>query len=316
MLIPCRNPGGKMEVKKSFYTTVEHPFHIDRVEPVNCNLCGGAEYHELVVEHDFSIRECSRCKLIYVSPQPASEELTQFYEGMYTDASSEDAQIRSLGYVETHLSGVVKASKPDGGRLLEIGCGYGRFLEALAGQSWQITGVDASERALALARLRIPGGDFRVGVIETLDFPPDSFDCIVLIAVLEHVKDPTAVIQRLTRWLAPGGLLLIQVPYIGPFIKLKRFIPRLPIHFEAPRHLFDFSPAILFEYFTRANYTQIRVEIARPYASPTRLGAYLIWAVKAVGLALYYCSGRRYVYPFASAIVVHGVKRLTPGHAT
>ena len=300
--------GGRMQVKKSFYTTLDHSFQIDRVEDVVCNFCQSSRYRQITVELQFGIRQCSDCGLIYVSPQPVHDELTRFYDAMYSEPSGNDAESRSLGHVERHLSGLLAHRRPGGGRLLEIGCGYGRFIESVSGQAWQITAIDASQTALDYARSRVPKAQFRLGTLENLDFPPESQDCIVLIAVLEHVKDPGAAIARLTRWLAPGGLLVIQVPYIGPFLKLKRWLPSIPINFEAPRHLYDFSPGILTQYLRRAGYGAIHAEIARPYASPTRFGAYLIWSVKLVGLALYHLSGRRYIYPFASAIVAHGVK--------
>jgi hypothetical protein len=107
-------------------------------------------------------------------------------------------------------------------------------------------------------------------------------------------------------------LLLIQVPYIGPYLKLKRYLPWLPIHFEAPRHLYDFSPRVLAEYFCRSGLLGLRAEIARPYASPTRFGAALIWCVKGSGLFLYYLTGGRYIHPFCSAIALHGVKSAAP----
>lgn len=132
-----------------------------------------------------------------------------------------------------------------------------------------------------------------------------------MVAVLEHMKSPKDTIERIASWLKPGGLLVVQVPYIAPYIRLKRWVPTLPIFFEAPRHLFDFSPSILQRYFDVSGFGDVQVEISRPYSSPTRLGANLIWAVKAAGLLLYAATLRTYIFPFAGALVAHGLKKRT-----
>lgn len=297
----------KGEIRKSFYTTVSHPFEFERVEAVACNACGGERYRVLGTEHGFAIRECADCGLVYVSPQPVREELARFYDNMYLE-DPETLQAQAPGYVESHLRRIVRRRKPEGGRLLEIGCGYGGFLARMADLPWELHGIEMSRRAAEEARRRVPRADIACTGIEEATFPVGHFDCIVSVAVLEHMKDPRATLRRQAEWLAPGGLLLVQVPHVAPFYRLKQWLPFMPIHFEAPRHLFDFSPRTLPRYLEEAGCRDVRVEIARPYASPSRTGLALIWAVKLPGLALYHATGGRYIYPFAAAIVAHGMK--------
>jgi len=297
-----------MEVKKSFFTTVNHPFEIGRVEDVVCNLCGGDRYSVIGTELDFEIRSCRDCGLVYVSPQPCADELPAFYAGMYADREAGTVSTRSLGHVERHLRSIVNCRCPEGGRLLDIGCGYGRFLASLDPSAWNLNGTEISETAIAHVNETVPAATIHRGLIDDVDFDDASFDAITLVAVLEHVKDPKAALARITRWLAPGGLLLVQVPYVAPFVRAKRFLPMLPIHFEAPRHLYDFSPRTLPRYFREAGISNTEIDIARPYSSVGPMGELMIWGVKAPGLLLHALTGGRYVYPFASAIVVHGFK--------
>jgi len=297
-----------MEVKKSFYTTLNHPFEIGNVEDVSCNLCGSDHYRVTGTELEFEIRTCRDCGLVYVSPQPCADELPAFYAGMYADRESETVAARSLGHVERHLRSIINGRRPEGGRLLDIGCGYGRFLESLADLPWELTGTEISETAMAHVGEAVPSATVHRGLIEDVDFEEHSFDAITMVAVLEHVKDPKATIARITRWLAPGGVLLVQVPYIAPFIRAKRLLPFLPIHFEAPRHLYDFSPRTLPRYFEEAGLRDVKKDIARPFSSVGPAGELLIWAVKAPGIVLHTLTAGRYVYPFSSAIVVHGIK--------
>ena len=166
-----------------------------------------------------------------------------------------------------------------------------------------------SKDALEQARVKLPDATFHRTSMEDAPIAPASQDCVMMIAVLEHLKSPQDALARIHTWLDDGGLVMIQVPYVAPFIKAKRWIPWLPIHFEAPRHLFDFSPSTMKRYLREAGYTDIHIEISRPYSSPTALGAALIWAVKLVGYTFYYATGRRYVYPFSGAILASAVKR-------
>ena len=85
-------------------------------------------------------------------------------------------------------------------------------------------------------------------------------------------------------------------------------MPFVPFGFEAPRHLFDFSPRTLPRFLREAGFEDVRVEVARPYMTHSRLVTALVWAVKAPGLVLYALTGGRWVYPYAAAIVVHARK--------
>lgn len=291
------------KVKRSFFTTLEHVLSVEHVEHVNCNLCGGGRYRVLGNELGFDIRVCHDCGLFYVDPQPTREELPRLYEAMYAGEAEQEAPTRSLGYVERHLRALLVRRRPEGGRLLEVGCGYGSFLKEIEDLPWQLSAIELSERAVHYARSRLPRAVIQQTGIEEAAFPAESQDCVVLIAVLEHAKDPRRVLERVTRWLAPGGLVVVQVPYPGPWARLKRIVPFLPVSFEAPRHLFGFSPKTLRRYLAEAGYAAVDMEIARPYSSPNAFAAGLIWGVKLPGLALWHLTGRRYIYPFASAIV-------------
>lgn len=298
-----------MFVKRSFFTTVEHAFDIQAVEEVNCNLCGASDYAVVTTENDFEIRECRVCALVYVSPQPQSEELEKFYAGMYAEQDGDAPPESSLGYVERHIRRVVRKRVPQGGALLEVGCGRGGFLQVMRDTSFELSAIELDARAAACAREAVPGVSIHESTLEAATVPLASQDAIVAIAVLEHVKDPRVALQKMTDWLKPGGVLVVQVPRVTPFLKLKRWLPGIPIYFEAPRHLFDFSPTTLRRYLEELGYGDIRVEVARPYSSNGLVGLIGIWGIKWVGIVLHRLSGGRYVYPYAGAFVLHAQKQ-------
>jgi 2-polyprenyl-3-methyl-5-hydroxy-6-metoxy-1,4-benzoquinol methylase len=297
------------EVKKSFYTTVDHPFDIKNVEDVVCDFCGSEAFCSIGKELDYDLRQCDKCRLVYINPQPTADEILGFYDNMYLDDSPEEVAARGLGYTEKQLRRIVRKRKPDGGKLLDIGCGFGAVLAEMAKFSkWTLEGVEIGDNAINYVRKRVPSAKIHEGTVDDVDFDPGTFDCIMMITVLEHVKNPTAVLERITKWLAPGGLLVIQTPHVEPFIKLKQYFPQVPIYFEAPRHLFDFSPRTLAMYFERSGCEDMKIDIAVPYACGSFVSEVIIWSIKSVGYVLHRLTFGRYILPYSGGLVAHGIK--------
>lgn len=99
------------------------------------------------------------------------------------------------------------------GSLLELGSFRGAFTERFLGRFDDVTGVEASDEAIADARLRV--GDraaFINATFETVTLPR-RYDNIVLTHVLEHLDDPVLVLRRVNEeWLAPGGRFFLVCP--------------------------------------------------------------------------------------------------------
>jgi len=95
-------------------------------------------------------------------------------------------------------------------QILEIGCGTGGNLEILS--KWgKVTGLDISERALGLCRKR-GFNNLLLGKGEQMNFPDKSFDLVVALDVLEHIKDDKRVLEESWRVLKEGGYSLATVP--------------------------------------------------------------------------------------------------------
>jgi ubiquinone/menaquinone biosynthesis C-methylase UbiE len=103
------------------------------------------------------------------------------------------------------------------GRLLEAGCGSGRFLRAIqeARPDLETFGVDISPRLLAQARERGGGPRYAFGSVTQLPFRSASMDVVVLFDVLEHVPNPEDGVAEVVRVLKPGGVFHALVPCEG-----------------------------------------------------------------------------------------------------
>lgn len=118
------------------------------------------------------------------------------------------------------------------GRLLEIGCAFGLYAEALS-SFLQVTATDVSSYAVDQARKRAGASavDYRTGRVESFDFAPGSFDGIAAFDVLEHIPDVDSSLDRLRALLRPGGFLFVTVPvYDGPLGLVVRILDRDPTH--------------------------------------------------------------------------------------
>jgi 2-polyprenyl-6-hydroxyphenyl methylase/3-demethylubiquinone-9 3-methyltransferase len=97
-------------------------------------------------------------------------------------------------------------------RVLDVGCGAGFLANELARNGFQVTGIDASEGSLDVARRHDSTGsvDYRSGDALYLTFPDQSFDVVCAMDFLEHVESPERVVSEAARVLAPEGLLFFH----------------------------------------------------------------------------------------------------------
>jgi SAM-dependent methyltransferase len=124
------------------------------------------------------------------------------------------------------------------GRLLDVGCATGRFLQQMAAVGWRVSGIELDPVAAATARTVTP--DVVIGDPSQIELPAASFDLVTAFHVVEHLPDPATALRNMLRWLAPGGLMIVEVPNVGGWggSLFGRFWSGL----DFPRHLVHFTP--------------------------------------------------------------------------
>ena len=114
-----------------------------------------------------------------------------------------------LDYIEQRCGGLA------GKRTLDVGCGGGILTEAMARAGAAVTGIDLSDKALAVARLhQLESGvdvDYRLSAAEALAAEaPASFDVVTCMELLEHVPNPASTVTACARLVKPGGLAVFS----------------------------------------------------------------------------------------------------------
>jgi 2-polyprenyl-3-methyl-5-hydroxy-6-metoxy-1,4-benzoquinol methylase len=200
------------------------------LEVIPCNLCGGDEYRVLfnspyradinALAADFvastdrfdrygQIVRCRRCGLVYTNPRPMMQDLLRGYEKTTDVEYTQEDSSRSIN---AHMNlRTIKKFVPRG-RLLDVGCNTGYFLNA-ARLDFDAHGIEPSQWAVryAVEHLKL---NVRQGSLEDAGLDEGSFDVVTLIDVLEHMTDPLGAVRRVASLLKPKGLAYFVTPDI------------------------------------------------------------------------------------------------------
>ena len=228
-------------------------------------------------EGEFHLVRCEKCDLIYLNPRPTPSEIGPYYEGGYDNfrfdpdhepspsqcrrfertrailaaakgyPAGDEAPACGLRHLPARAAFHLKSRNfifPNfrpGGRLLDVGCGAGKSLQAMADLGWDATGVDVSAAAVEACRER--GLNVIHSDLAGAAFPEASFDVVTMRHSLEHTHDPLATLREARRVLGPDGELIVELPNIAS-LPAKAF-GEYWFGLEPPRHLCHFSARTL-----------------------------------------------------------------------
>lgn len=187
-----------------------------------CDLCGETHF-QIVSKHDRRGADlvtvvCKNCGLLSHERIPTDEELQQYYARQYRAAYHGEYSPSAYRVLREWARGrsLVRLLSPHlqpADEITEIGCGIGCTVKNLECAGFRASGIEPGEgfRRFAVERLR---ADVRAGMLQSLPAEPIA-DVILLVHVLEHLRDPTASLQHIHALLAKGGRLYIEVPNAG-----------------------------------------------------------------------------------------------------
>jgi SAM-dependent methyltransferase len=212
-------------------------------EPLRgCPACDRLTEHA----HLYSIKNCTilRCAACGLgrTEAPAFEPeryyTDDYFTGQHADGYADYRGAEAVLRQEFARTVEFIRARRDGGRLLEVGCAYGFFLQE-ATPYFDVTGIELA--ADAAAHARSAGLNVLTGVADAPTLAGlGSFDAIVMLDVIEHLPDPLEIVRLLGRHLAPGGIIVITT---GDFASLvARLAGRHWRLMTPPQHLWFFTP--------------------------------------------------------------------------
>jgi 2-polyprenyl-3-methyl-5-hydroxy-6-metoxy-1,4-benzoquinol methylase len=139
-------------------------------------------------------------------------------------------------------------------KVLDLGCGSGRWLSAAEETRWKVYGSDPDSKAVAQAQAR--GLTVRQGGLEAWSDVADYFDAITISHVIEHVHDPRELLLGTMRLLKPGGRLYVETPNIASLGH--RQFGRAWRGLEPPRHLVLFNARSLTRLMREVGFDHVR----------------------------------------------------------
>jgi SAM-dependent methyltransferase len=219
-----------------------------------CPLCRG-HARPVAASWMHSHLRCRRCGLIFVADLPPLSNLYDAYRVVHLS----EYQVRHkrdwgpwIQFKDLTLDrvGLPRWERDGAGRALDLGCGEGRLLQVLRGRGWQATGLELNPVLAGEAR-RL-GFEVVAGGVEhaALGGP---FELITAFHLLEHLRSPTAALDRTRSWLRPGGVLVVETPLRPDFDNIDHLYCFSAASLELALVSGGFTPRSWFDYID-ANY--------------------------------------------------------------
>ncbi|MHC1696848.1 MAG: class I SAM-dependent methyltransferase [Geobacteraceae bacterium] len=179
----------------------------------------------------YRLYECGACSLHFWAPRVMPDP--SFYES----EQEEDSKARLFRHdlIEYELRPYHKqffVRPPPIGRLLDIGCGDGKFIEVAEGKGYEVWGLDLDSKAIEVASQRGLEKVFPSTLDQFIGKNPEPFDVITFFEVLEHQADPAGFVACLKEILNRNGTLYGSVP------NRDRFLMAPDARWDSPPHHF------------------------------------------------------------------------------
>lgn len=232
-----------------------------------CPACNSSNIHSVLSTKDYTVSKetyavwhCEDCTLRFTQDIPDQEQIGKYYESEdYVSHSNTSKGLINFLYqsvrnitLKQKQALVSHETSLDRGRILDIGCGTGEFLNTMKSAGWTTLGLEPSPQAAKMANTNY-GLDVK-SPESLFDLDAGSFDAVTMWHVLEHVHELHDYLAKLKEIIAESGKLIIAVPNYTSN-DAKHYNDKWA-GYDVPRHLYHFSPTSM-----RALLAQHRIQV-------------------------------------------------------
>lgn len=222
----------------------------------DCVCCGGGDFSLWAESGIFKALECRDCGLVFINPCLNEEGLKIVYEGHHNSrvADREECVKRDKMY---EIDRDFLLNLVDKGRILDVGCGGGFFLDKFSGKGWKKSGLEIDKDTVGYAKDRFGITDIRIWDSKTIPYPDKTFDAVVFRGSYEHMRDPHLVAREVKRVLKPNGYFYICATPNADSFCAKIYREKWN-QFDAKEHIFMFSFKTLKRMIGPLGFTTVR----------------------------------------------------------
>lgn len=187
-------------------------------ELTHCAACGAGKenFRPYGRKSGYGVARCARCELVFINPRDNPERIVRQYLDDVTSPISyylQTAAVDSINFNRT-LDEVEKIVP--GGKLMDIGCNVGTFLQTAQSRGWKADGIEANKNAAAICEgkgFKVYSGLFDQNLFQSL--PEKDYDLAAMNDSIEHFPDPKEALRLASQILKKNGLLSITTPNIN-----------------------------------------------------------------------------------------------------
>ncbi len=228
-----------------------------------CVVCG-QQLTEKIHILGFILLQCAKCstlntKIIDFTPSEVNRQIyNESYISNYLGKSDELSArfIKTIKFIDNNVKG---------GKLLDVGCGVGLFLQVLKKHSrhkWELYGIDTNEKLIEFAKRKSEGILFFNSDLKKLKLNQVKFDCITCFDVLEHDVGINISLDIIQNLLKKDGLLIVQSPNYRSLMQwlTKKYWD----WWNLPDHIYHFTAESLSKLLIKHSFHLIQIETWEP----------------------------------------------------
>lgn len=230
----------------------------------NCPVCQNNTFTEYlnvqdftVSQEKFSIQACKNCGFKFTNPRPDLTQIGDYYkaESYISHTNTSKGLISKLyhsvrKYTLKGKLNLINRLIPRKGKLLDVGCGTGMFLNVCRENGWTVNGIEPDNGARQIAE-QINKAAIKTEVLTS--FKNETFDIITMWHVLEHVHLLNETVDWLKERLSNSGYLIIAVP--NHESKDAEIYQEYWAAYDVPRHLYHFSQKSIKQLFEQKGFS-------------------------------------------------------------